>query len=38
VAGGGGRNGVAKPKTPPERIESFQDAYAAAKRELEIGN
>lgn len=38
VSGGGGRNGAAHPKAPPEKIESFHDAYAAAKRELEMGN
>lgn len=38
VAGGSGRNGAAKPKAPPEKITSFGDAYAAAKRELEMGN
>lgn len=38
VAGGSSRNGTAKPKAPPERINVFQDAYAAAKRELEMGN
>lgn len=36
VAGGGGRNGQARPKAPPERISSFSDAYEAAKRELDL--
>jgi muconolactone delta-isomerase len=34
VAGGSGRNGHAKPKTDNIKIESFRDAYEAAKREL----
>jgi hypothetical protein len=38
VAGGQGRNGIAHPKQPPEKINVFQDAYQAAKRELEMGN
>lgn len=38
VSGGGGLNGAARPKAPPEKIEKFADAYAAAKRELDMGN
>jgi len=38
VAGGGSRNGAARPKAPPEHISSFADAYEAAKRELDLGN
>jgi len=38
VAGGAGRNVVAKQKAPPENINKFEDAYLAAKRELEMGN
>jgi hypothetical protein len=38
VAGGQGRNGAAHPKSPPERIEKFDDAYQAALRELQIAN
>ena len=38
VAGGQGRNGAAHPKSPPDRIEKFGDAYAAALRELQIAN
>ena len=36
VAGGQGRNGAAHPKTPPEKITKFDDAYQAALRELQI--
>lgn len=37
-AGGSGHSATVRPKTPVTKIESFQDAYAAAKAELMNGS